>query len=65
VRIDTIAARTALYFVMIALSVIAAVAGISTARQLAPRLGGWNSAVVGGAAYLVVAAVSKGRSWPR
>jgi hypothetical protein len=39
---------------MIALSVIAAVAAISSARLLAPRLGGWNCAVVGGAAYLVV-----------
>jgi uncharacterized membrane protein YagU involved in acid resistance len=51
---DTIAARTALYFMMIALSVIAAVAAISSARLLHPRLGGWNSAVMGGAAYLVV-----------
>jgi magnesium-transporting ATPase (P-type) len=50
----TIAARTALYFTMITLSVIAAVAATSAARQLANRLGGWNSAIVGGATYLVV-----------
>jgi putative cobalt transporter subunit CbtA len=50
----TIAARTALYFTMIALSVIAAVAATSTARQLAKGLGDWNSAIVGGATYLVV-----------
>jgi hypothetical protein len=50
----TIAMRTALYFTMIALSVIATVAATSTARQLAKRLGGWNSVIIGGAAYLVV-----------
>jgi len=41
---DTIAVRTALCFMMIALSVIAAVAATSTARQLTRRLGGWNTA---------------------
>ena len=55
---DTIATRTALYFTMVALSVIAAVAAISTAWQLARRLGVWNSAVVGGIAYLVVIMVA-------
>jgi hypothetical protein len=49
---DTIAVRTVLYFMMIALSVIAAIAAASTARQLARRLGAWNSAMIGGAAYL-------------
>jgi magnesium-transporting ATPase (P-type) len=55
---ETIAARTALYFTMIALSVIAAVAATSSARQLIRRLGGWNSAIAGGAAYLAVVTVS-------
>jgi hypothetical protein len=50
----TIGQRTALYFTMITLSVIAAVAATTTARQLARRLGEWNSAIAGGAAYLVV-----------
>jgi hypothetical protein len=50
----TITTRTALYFTMIALSVIAAVAATSTARQLAKALGDWNSAIVGGVTYLVV-----------
>ena len=49
----TIGARTALYFTMIALSAIAGVAALSTARQLARRLGDWNAAMVAGAAYLV------------
>jgi len=55
---ESIAARTALFFTMIALSVIAAVAATSSARQLVPRLGGWNSAIAGGAAYLAVVTVS-------
>ena len=55
---ETIAARTALYFTMIALSVIAAVAATSTARHLAGRIGGWNSATLGGGAYLAVVTVA-------
>jgi MFS family permease len=51
---ETIGARTALYFTMIALSVIAAVAAASTGRQLTRHLGAWNSALVAGAAYIVV-----------
>lgn len=53
----TIGSRTALYFTMIAVSVIAAIAAVSTARQLARRLGLWNAAVVAGAAYVIVIAV--------
>ena len=53
---ETIGARTALYFTMIALSVIAAIAAVSTAHQLARRLGSWNSAIAASAAYLVVLA---------
>jgi hypothetical protein len=53
---ETIGPRTALYFTMIALSVIAAVAALSTGRQLARRLGVWNSAVLAGAAYVAVIA---------
>ena len=55
---ETIAVRTALYFTMIALSVIASVAAVSTARQFTRRLGGWNSAMLAGAAYLGVIAVA-------
>lgn len=53
---ETIGLRTALYFKMIALSIIAAVAGILTAKQLTARLGAWNSVIAGGIAYLVVVA---------
>jgi Probable cobalt transporter subunit (CbtA) len=54
----TIGARTALYFTMIALSVISSIAAVSTARQLARRLGAWNGAVAAGAAYVVVIAAA-------
>jgi hypothetical protein len=55
---ETIGQRTALYFTIMALSVIAAVAATRTAQQLARRLGEWNSAIAGGAAYLVVIIVT-------
>ena len=55
---DTIGERTALYFLMIALSVIAATAAVSTGRQLVHRLGGWNSALLAAGAYLVVVAAT-------
>jgi Probable cobalt transporter subunit (CbtA) len=53
---STITARTTLYFTMIALSVIATVAAVSTRRQLVPRFGAWNSSLTAGAAYLAVIA---------
>jgi hypothetical protein len=55
---ETIGSRTALYFTMIALSVIAAVAAVSTGRQLVRRLGGWNAAISAGAAYIAVMAAA-------
>jgi hypothetical protein len=53
---ETIGSRTELYFTMISLSVIGAVAALSMGRQLARRIGVWNGAIVGGAAYLIVIA---------
>jgi hypothetical protein len=50
----TIGLRTALYVLLAAFSLIAAVAAVSTARQLAVRLGGWNGALAAAAAYLAV-----------
>jgi hypothetical protein len=54
---ETIGLRTALYFTMIALSVIAAIAAVSTGRHLGRRMGAWNGAIIAGAAYLVVIAI--------
>jgi hypothetical protein len=53
---ETIGLRTAVYFKMIALSIIAAVAGILTAKQSAARLGAWNSVIAGGVVYLMMVA---------
>lgn len=55
---ETIGMRTALYFTMLALSVIAAIAAMSTGKQLARRLGSWNSALLAGAAYFAVVAAA-------
>jgi predicted cobalt transporter CbtA len=61
---DTIGQRTALYFIMLALSVAAMVAAALLRKRLADRLGGWNAALiaVGGyfVAVIVVAAILPG-----
>ncbi|MHB9864134.1 CbtA family protein [Streptomyces sp. YIM S03343] len=51
---DTIARRTTLYFLMVALSVLLAVATVILGNRLAPRLGNWNATVAAGA-FLVLA----------
>jgi hypothetical protein len=57
---DTISQRTALYFVMLALSVAAMVAAALLRKRLADRLGAWNSSLAAVGFYLVaiVAAAS-------
>jgi len=54
---DTIGQRTALYFIMLALSVAAMVAAAVLRKRLADRLGGWNAALVAAGSYLVVVIV--------
>jgi hypothetical protein len=54
----TIGPRTALYFIMMVISVISTVAALSTATQLVRRVGAWNSALAAGAAYLAVIAAT-------
>lgn len=54
----TIGPRTALYFTMLVISVISAIAALSTGRQLARRLGVWNSALAGGTAYATAITVT-------
>jgi predicted cobalt transporter CbtA len=51
---DTIGKRTELYFMMLALSVIAAIAVTSTGKQLARHVGAWTSTVMAGMAYVAV-----------
>ena len=55
---DTIGQRTAWYFSMLAISVVAAFAGIVVARRLTPRLGAWNSWLIAAGGYLVVVLIA-------
>jgi hypothetical protein len=55
---DTISQRTALYFGMLALSVVTALTAFSTGRSLVARLGTWNATLVGGTAYIAVMAAA-------
>jgi len=57
---DTIRDRTALYFMMIAWSVMAAVGGLLVAGRLVGRLGVWNAAMLGGLLYVVAVGVVMG-----
>jgi hypothetical protein len=50
---STITQRTLLYVMMLGLSALLMVAAVYLGRQLAPKLGAWNAALVGGASYLV------------
>ncbi|MFI2190091.1 CbtA family protein [Streptomyces sioyaensis] len=50
---DTIGTRTTLYFLMMLLSVLLAVAATILGRRLAPTLGNWNATVAAGAAFVV------------
>jgi predicted cobalt transporter CbtA len=51
---DTIGARTALYFIMLAGSVIAAVTAVLVGRELADRWGAWYATLAAIAGYLLV-----------
>jgi putative cobalt transporter subunit CbtA len=56
---DTIDKRTVLFVIMIAISVLAAIAAGRIRRELLPRLGAWNAAVVAVAAFFVLVAVAE------
>lgn len=56
---DTIEKRTALYVAMIAISLAAAVVSTQLGRSLVQKLGGWNAAIAGGAAYIVIVAAAQ------
>jgi len=52
---DTIGTRSALYFIMVAISVVAAVTAVLVGRKLANRWGGWYATLAAVEGYLVVA----------
>jgi Probable cobalt transporter subunit (CbtA) len=51
---ETIGMRTALYFIMIALSLTAMIGGNSFKRLCIPRLGEWNANLMMAAFYIVI-----------
>ncbi|MFF9479564.1 CbtA family protein [Streptomyces sp. NPDC014733] len=55
---DTIGKRTALYFLMMLLSVVLALAATLLGRRLAPRVGTWYATVVAVLAFAVVIALA-------
>ncbi|MFB6846994.1 CbtA family protein [Streptomyces sp. NPDC056373] len=57
---DTIGQRTTLYFLMMVLSVLIAVAATLLGKRLAPRLGTWHATVVAVAAFAVVIGLAYG-----
>jgi predicted cobalt transporter CbtA len=56
---DTIEYRTALYFIMLLISVAAAIGGALLRERLAGKHGGWTAALVALGGYLVVVAVAQ------
>jgi predicted cobalt transporter CbtA len=55
---ETIGVRTALYFVMIAVSIAAMIGALATRRFFVPRFGAWNGALSAAACYVVLMAVA-------
>jgi predicted cobalt transporter CbtA len=55
---DTIGARTALYFVMIAISLAAMIVSLALKRLLVPRFGEWSANLLIAACYIVLVAIA-------
>jgi predicted cobalt transporter CbtA len=55
---ETIGIRTALYFIMIALSIAAMVAAVALKRRFVPRFGEWNATLMVAAAYIILMALA-------
>ncbi len=55
---DTIGIRTALYFGIIVLSIVALVVSVNFGRALNRRFGSWNAVLAGGALYIVLTAIA-------
>ncbi|MFJ9637721.1 CbtA family protein [Streptomyces sp. NPDC101178] len=51
---DTIGQRTTLFFLMVALSVLLAVAAVIIGKRLAPSLGNWNASIAAAAGFVLV-----------
>jgi len=55
---DTIGSRTALYFAMLVISIIALIFAIGLAKRLTRPYGSWNAGLVGAAAYVAIVAIA-------
>jgi len=55
---ETIGRRTALYFIMVAISLAAAIGAVITARNLRARLGDWDAVLAAAGGFVVVVAVA-------
>jgi hypothetical protein len=55
---ETIGIRTALYFVMIAISLATMIASLATKRLLVARLGEWNADLLVAAGYTVLVGIA-------
>jgi len=55
---DTIVTRTALYFILLAISLVAAVAAVVVGRRLAARWGAWYAVLAAAGGYLLVTLVA-------
>jgi hypothetical protein len=55
---ETIRIRTALYFIMIAISIAAMVVSVSFRRQLASRFGDWDATLIAAGCYIVIVAIA-------
>ena len=55
---ETIGYRTALYFIMIAISLAAMIGAASFKRVFIPRFGEWNATLLAAACYIVIVAVA-------
>jgi hypothetical protein len=56
---ETIGYRSELYFLMILISIVSAIAAISIGRRLVVRYGGWNAAFFGMASFVVIIAIAQ------
>jgi putative cobalt transporter subunit CbtA len=56
---ETLASRTALFLVLVAISIIALVVAVELARRMAGRFGTWASVAIGAAAFVVIIAVAQ------
>jgi predicted cobalt transporter CbtA len=57
---DTIGLRTALYFTLMAISLIAMITAVLVGRRLAVRIGGWHAFLVSGLGYVLICATAIG-----